>query len=84
MSTWTENEKLLFDFFEHIIKKESEKKNLITFKILSTYEDKIRVRLYYYNSINTIYTRFSDKELLLIDYKNFIIKTKLEKINENN
>lgn len=82
MSTWLEDEKLLHDFFDYIIKKDFEKKVLKKYKILSTYDDRIRVRLYYYNSQNSIYLRFSDKELFLIDFKNFIRRTKIEKIEK--
>ena len=82
MSPWLVDKKALFKFVEYNIRLKNEKHNLRSFKILSTYDNKINIRLYYYNSEKSIYISFSDKELLLIDFIFLIRKYKLEKLNE--
>jgi len=81
MSLYTNDDKSLLIFFDFFVKQKSNENKIYMYFILSSYDDRMRVRLYYHHK--NINLRFLDTELLLTDYYKFIRKIKLNKLNEN-
>ncbi len=81
MSSWTNDDESLLIYFDFFVKQKSNDNKIYMYFILSSYDDIIRVRLYYHHK--TINLRFLDTELLLTDYYKFIRKIKLDRLNEN-
>ncbi len=82
MNAWTKKHDTLFNFINKKIKIDSEKFNLISYKIAGNSSDYISVRVIYCDTDITKKVNFSKMIIDNCEYDKFIRKTKIENLSK--
>jgi len=82
MNAWTKKHNVLFNFIDKKIKLDSEKFNLISYKIANNSTDCIAIRVIYCNTSISREVIFSKIIIYLNEYDIFVRKTKIENLSK--